>query len=100
MLLRECAEALACGVVRPERLFVRVLRIGCDLLRDGADLCGECVVMCRVPEEGLDPALRPVVRWDIVLEQELAEDEAAADVGERAEREYAVRRRDKLSDVG
>src|SRR4051812_527822 len=99
MLLRECAEALAGCVVWTERLFVPVLRVRRDLLRDGADLGSECVVMRRVAQQRLDPALRAVVGGDVVLEQELPEDETAADIGERAEGEDPVRRRDELSDV-
>src|SRR5581483_4898137 len=99
-LARELPEPLARGVVRAERLLVGVLRVGRDLLRDGADLRSERLGMLRVAEKRLDPALRAVVRGHVVCEEELPEQDAAADVRERAEREDAPRRLDELLQLG
>src|SRR5207248_6525497 len=93
---REGPEALPGLVVRPERLVAGVLRIGGDLLGHRPDLPGEGGVMLGVPQERLDPALRAVVRRKIVVEEQLPEREAATDVGERPERENAMRRLDEL----
>ena len=53
----------------------------------------------RILQEQVDPAVRPVVGRQVVVEEQLAEHEADADVGERAEREHAVRRLDELPDL-
>src|SRR5579884_3457307 len=98
-LAREGEEALAGGVVRPERLVVRVLRVVRDLLGDRPHLAGQRLVVGRVAEERLDPALRAVVVGEVVVEEQLPEQEAGADVRERAEREDPVRRVDELRDL-
>src|SRR5581483_5377634 len=100
LLAGEGAEALACGVVRSERLVVRVGRVGRDLLGDLPHLGGEHVVVARILEQRLDPALRAVVGGDVVVEEQLPERDPAADVGERAEREDPARRLDEPRDLG
>ena len=56
--------------------------------------------MLRVPQQRVDPALGAVVGREIVVEEQLAEREPAADVGEGPEGEDAVGRLDELRDVG
>src|SRR5438445_8342251 len=73
LLAGELAEASSGCIVRAEGLVLRVLRIGGDFLRDLPHLFRERVVMRRVLEERLDPALRPVVARHIVVEQQLPE---------------------------
>src|SRR5205085_3581386 len=98
-LAGEGEEALAGLVVRPERLVVGVLRVGCDLLGDRADLAGQRRVVLGALEQGVDPALRTVVVRYIVVEEKLAEQEAGPDVGERPEGEDPVRRLDEPRDL-
>src|SRR5439155_17078038 len=86
-LLRELPEPLARFVVRAERLVVRVLRIGGDLLCEGAHLSHERVVVRRVLQQRVDPRLTAVVRRQIVVEEQLAEQQSDTDVRERAEGE-------------
>src|SRR5207249_3921867 len=98
-LARECPEAVACGVIRPERLVVRVFRVGRDLLGDRTHLAGQRGVMLRSPEQRLNPAFGAVVLRHVVVEQQLAQHEPAPDVGERPEREEPARRLDEPSDL-
>ena len=55
--------------------------------------------MRRIAEQRPDPTRGAVVRGDVVLEQELAEQHAATNVRERSEREQAVGRLDEPRDV-
>src|SRR5438132_896418 len=87
MLLRELAEAVARAFVRAERILVGVLRVGRDLLGDRTYLACQLVVVGRVAQELLDPRLRPVVRLQVGVEEQLAEQQADADVREGPERE-------------
>lgn len=96
----EAAKTLPGIVVRPQPFFLDVLRIVCDLVGDGAHLGGETLAVSRVGEQRVDPRRGTVVRREVVLEQELAEHDADADVGEGAKREHAVGRRDEHVDVG
>ena len=94
MLPREGAEAVARALVRRDRLVVGVLRVGGDLLRDRPYLALDRGAVRGVAEQSVDPALRAVPVGDVVVEQELAEQDAGADVGERLEREDPMRRLD------
>jgi hypothetical protein len=58
------------------------------------------LVVPRIAQERLDPRLVGVVRRPVLLEQQLAEQDADADVGERPEGEDAVRRRHEPVDLG
>ena len=57
-------------------------------------------MVLRLLEERVDPVLRAVVVGHVVVEEQLPEHEPAADVGEGAEGEDAVRRLDELPDLG
>src|SRR2546421_9872304 len=100
LLAGKLAEAISGRIVRAEGLVVRVLGIRGDLLRHLPHLVRERVVMRRVLQERLDPALRAVVVRHVVIEEQLAEEQTAANVGEGPEREYATRRLDELRDLG
>ena len=91
MLPREGAEAVACGLVRRYGLVVGVLRVRGDLLRDRPYLALDRGAVRGVAEQCVDPVLRAVPVRDVVVEQELAEQDAGADVGERLEREDPMR---------
>src|SRR4051794_17337717 len=101
LLARELAEPLAGRLVRPERLVGGELLVGGDLLRDRTHLREDGLAVARVAEQRLDPRLPAfaVVGGHLVLEQKLAEQDADADVGERAEREDLVRRVDEAADL-
>src|SRR5581483_3301530 len=99
-LFGEGAEALAGGVVGAERLLVGVFRVGRDLLGHLPHLCRQGLVMLRVLEQCVDPALRAVVGGHVVVEEQLAELQSTADVGERPEGEDPVRRLDEPRDIG
>src|ERR1700749_10880 len=92
MLSREGAEAVARAVVRREGLVVGGLRIGGDLLRDRADFALDRRTVGRLAEQGVDPALRAVPVGQVVVEEQLAEQDPRADVGERPEGEDPMRR--------
>src|SRR5215468_10948305 len=94
MLPREGAEAVAGALVRRKRLVVGVLRVGGDLLRDVPYLALDRGAVGGIAEERVDPALGAVPVGNVVIEKELAEQDAGADVGERLEREDPVRRFD------
>ena len=94
MLPREGAEAVARVVVRREGLVVGVLRVGGDLLRDRPHLALDRGAVGRLAEQRVDPALRAVPVGQVVVEEELAEQDPRADVGERPEGEDPVRRLD------
>jgi hypothetical protein len=94
VLSGEGAEAVARAFVRRDGLVVGVLRIGGDLLCDHSYLALDRGAVGGVAEQSVDPALRAVPIRDVVLEQQLAEQEAGADVGERLEGEDAMRRLD------
>src|SRR5437868_1403556 len=85
MLAGEGAKPLARLVVRSERSFVGVLRVARDPLRDGSHLGGQSRVVLRLAQERVHPALGAVVRRNVIVEQKLSEQQAAADVRERAE---------------
>src|ERR1700751_1735959 len=95
MLPREGAEAVAYAVVRRERLVVGVRRVGRDLLGHRSHLALDRRTVGRLTQQRVDPALGAVPRGDIVVEEELAEQDAGADVGERPEREDPVWRLDQ-----
>src|SRR3954470_3242302 len=57
LLASELLETLAGVLVRAERLIVRVLRIGRDLLGDGADLSLQRLVVLGSPKQRFDPGL-------------------------------------------
>src|SRR2546421_5954679 len=92
MPFRELAEALAGLGVRPDRLLLGVRRVGGDLLCDSPDLLRERVPVPRVVQQGVHPGLRAIVRRVVVVEEELAQEEADADVRERPERQQTARR--------
>src|ERR671931_564312 len=77
----------------------RVLRIGGDLLRHRTDFATKRLVMLRVTQERLDPRLVCVLDRQILFEEQLAEEDADADVRERAEGEDAMRRPDEAVDL-
>ena len=99
-LAGELAEAGAGVLVRPERLVVAVTRIGRDLLGDGPNLGGDDAPVGRVAEQQLDPRVGAVVGRHIVLDEQLPELHADADVGERPKREDPPRRADEALDLG
>src|SRR5262245_40527091 len=99
-LARELAKTRPRVVVGAEPLVGRVPRVGGDLLGHRVHLPRQRVVVRVVPEQRVDPGLGPVVGRHVVVEQELAEQDADADVGEGAEREHPVRRRDERVDLG
>ncbi len=94
MLPREGAEAVARGIVRREGLVVGVLRVGGDLLGHRTNFALDRSTVGRLAEQGIDPALRAVPVGQVVVEEELAEQDPGADVGERPEGENPVRRLD------
>ena len=94
MLPRESAEAVAGAVVRCERLVVGVPRIGGDLLRNRPHLLLDRGAVHGITEQRVDPALGTVPVGNVVVEEELAEQDAGANVGERPEGEDPVRRLD------
>ena len=96
----ELAEAVAGGLIRPELLVLAVARIGGDLLGDGANLPRDRLAVLRRPEQELHPAVGAVVGRHVVVDQQLAQLHADADVGERAERQDAARRADEALDLG
>ena len=100
MLSGEGAEAVARAFVRRYGLVVGVLRIGGDLVRDRPYLALDRGAVGGVAEQRVDPALRAVPGGDVVLEQELPEEKAGADVGERLEGEDAMRRLDASRERG
>ena len=56
--------------------------------------------MRRVAQERVDPRLGAVVRRQVVVDEQPAEHDADADVGERPEREHPARRVDERGDLG
>ena len=100
MLARERAEAVARALVRRERLVVGVLRVGGDLVRNGAHLALDRGAVGGLAEQRLDPALGAVPVGDVVVEEELTEQDPRADIGERPEGEDAVGRLDTRGERG
>jgi hypothetical protein len=100
MLPREGAEAVADALVGREGTVVGVPRIGGDLLRHGTHLAFDRGSVSGIAEQGVDPALGAIPVGDVVVEQELAEQEAGADVGKRPEGEDPVRRFDEGRERG
>ncbi len=100
LLLGELAEARAGLVVRPDRLVLRIARIRGDLLRDDTQLVHHRLPVTLVAEQRVDPRLRPVVLGHVVVDEQLTEQDADADVGEGPKREDLVRARDERVDVG
>src|SRR5204862_6492267 len=76
---RELAEALARGLVRPERAFVGVDVAG-DLLGDRTDFGDDPRLEVGIAEQLVDPGVGAVVRLHVVLEQEFAEEKPDPDV--------------------
>ena len=56
-------------------------------------------MVLRVTQQRLDPGLVSVLGGELLLEQELAQQDPDADVGERPEGEDAVRRADEPVDL-
>src|SRR5579863_6756566 len=100
MLARKGEEPVAGALVRRDRLVVCVLRVGGDLLRDRSHLLLDRRAVLRIAQESVDPALRAVPAGDVVLEEQLAEQDPRADVGERLEGENAMRRLDARREDG
>jgi hypothetical protein len=92
VLPREGAEAVSRAVVRRNGLVVGVLPIGGDLLRDRPHLALDCVAMGGIAQQSVDPGLGAVPVGDVMVEEQLAEQKAGADIGERLEGEDPVRR--------
>ena len=57
-------------------------------------------MVLRVTQENVDPRLGSVVRRHVVVEQQLAEQDADADIREGPKREESVRRVDEPVDLG
>jgi trehalose 6-phosphate phosphatase len=95
VLPRESAEAVTGALVRSDGLVVGVLRIGGDLLRDRPHLTLDRGAVGGLAQQRVHPALRAVPGREVVVEEELAEQDAGADVGERLEGEDPVRRLDQ-----
>jgi hypothetical protein len=57
-------------------------------------------VVLRIAQQRLDPALVCLVRGEVLLEQQLTQENADADVRKRAERENPMRRADEAIDLG
>src|SRR5436190_24001826 len=70
--LGELEEALSRLVVRAERRVARVGRVGGDLLRDGAHLPHDLLVVARVLQQLLGPGLLSAVRLEVILDQQAA----------------------------
>jgi hypothetical protein len=85
VLPREGAEAVTGALVRGERLVVGIVRIGGDLLRDEPNFMLDRGTVGGIAEQRFDPTLGTVPAGNVVVEQELAEQDAGADVGERLE---------------
>src|SRR5438045_3259234 len=100
LLASELTEAVTSVGVGPERFVVRVLRIGCDLLRHRTNLAVQRLVVLRVTQQRLDPVVVRILGRPLLLEQQFPEQEADADVRKRAEREDAMPRPDELVDLG
>src|SRR5437588_6303817 len=96
----ELTEALTSLVVGPERLVVRVLRIGRDLLRDGENLTVQRFVVLWVAQQRVDPVVVSILGRPLLVEQQLPEQKPDADVREGAKREDAMPRADELVDLG
>ena len=71
-----------------------------ELFRHRANLGSDLPPVLGVPQQALDPRLRAVVGLDLVLHEQPAENDADADVRERAEREELLRRGDELVQPG
>ena len=95
----ERAETFLGVLVWAQGLLVGERGVVRDLLRDGAHLFGDRLVVSGILEQNVDPALRTVVRREIVVEQELPQHEADSDIGERAKREDAPWRTDQTLDL-
>ena len=96
----ELTEALTSPVVGPERLIVRVLRISRDLLRDGANLTVQRFVVIWIAQQRFDPVVVSILVRPLLVEQQLPEQKADADIREGAEREDAMPRTNELVDLG
>ena len=73
LLTRKRAKAIPGLVVRTEGLLVRIRGIGGDFLRDCPHLVRERLVVRRILQQRVDPALGAVVVGHIVVEEQLAE---------------------------
>lgn len=99
MLAGEFAETLTRFVVGADR---NLIGHGArrDFSGDAAELTDDGGPMLRVAKQHLHPGLRPVVRRHVVVDEQLAEQDADSDVRERAEREELSRRLDEPLDLG
>ena len=96
LLAGEPPEPLARVLVRPERLVVRVLRVGGDLLGDGPHLAVRAPSRCSGSRRSASTQVSSsLVRRDVLVEEQLPSSDADADVGERPEGEDPVRRADE-----
>src|SRR5579862_2253977 len=105
MLAREGAEPVAGAFVRRDRLVAGVLRVSGDLLCDGSHLLLDRGTVLRLVQQCVNPVLGTVRTGavptrDVVVEEQLPEQDPGADVGERLEREDAVRRLDAGGEDG
>jgi len=94
VLARERAKAIARALVGRKGLVVGVLRVGDDFVRHRPHLALDRGAVGWVPEQRVDPVLGAVPVGDVVVEEELAEQDPGANVGERPEGEDPVRRLD------
>src|SRR3954464_3182359 len=99
LLTRKFPETVTRALVRAERLLVGVPGIGGDLLRDRLDLSAQGIVVLRVTQQGLDPRVVGVLGAELLFEQELSQEDADADIGERPKGEDAMRRADETIDL-
>src|SRR3954464_5886465 len=98
MTLGELAKALAGGVIRAERLFLG--GVPGNPLGDRAHLFHHAPPVLWVLEQLGDPGIGAVVRLYVGLHQQLAEQDADPNVGERLEGEQPLRCRYELAGLG
>src|SRR6185312_2266955 len=99
LLAGKFPETVTRALVGAERPLVGVPGIGCDLLRDGLDLPAQGIVVLWVSQQGFDPGVVGGLGAELLLEEELPQQDADADVGERSKGEDAVRRADEAVDL-
>lgn len=90
----EAAKALAGLVVWTDRVFLCELRIGRDLPGDSSDLFDRRRALVGIREQLVHPR-QAAFRLDVVLDEQAPEQDANADVRERAESELPARRGDE-----
>ena len=95
----EGAEAFPRSLVGPERGVVGELRVGGDVTRHRADLVLDRLPVRRVGQELVDPGAGALVRH-VVVDEQRAEQDPGAHVGESAKGELPARRVDQRGDLG